>query len=136
MLPSHNTRSTAQSPLNRREKVLGRRPFIRWVALVSFVVVFLWVLLPRFGWMPLPPQELPEFPIHYDPIPEPTSKVDVEPMKDEHRPTRPTLPVEDVVWDARKEEVRKSFLHAWEGYMTKAYPNDELLPVSGRSSNK
>jgi len=40
------------------------------------------------------------------------------------------------VWDSRKEEVKEAFKHAWKGYKAKAFPNDELLAVSGGSSNK
>ncbi len=39
-------------------------------------------------------------------------------------------------WDARKEEVRQAFLHAWIGYKKYAFPGDELLSVSGGSTNK
>lgn len=47
------------------------------------------------------------------------------------------LPVgEQINWDARKEEVRQAFLHAWSGYKKYAFPGDELLPISGGSTNK
>lgn len=36
---------------------------------------------------------------------------------------------------SRKEEVRNSFLYAWNGYMKHAFPEDELLPVTGRAKN-
>lgn len=51
---------------------------------------------------------------------------------------RPSAPTQDeqAIWDLRKEEVREAFLHAWTGYKTIAFPNDELLPVSGLKSNK
>lgn len=50
-------------------------------------------------------------------------------------PPPPTKEEQDV-WEPRKTEVRNAFKHAWSGYKSIAYPNDELLPVSGGQSNK
>jgi len=35
----------------------------------------------------------------------------------------------------RRNAVKEAFVHAWKGYMTYAYPRDELLPVSKQGSN-
>ncbi|KAH9475725.1 Mannosyl-oligosaccharide 1,2-alpha-mannosidase IC [Psilocybe cubensis] len=40
------------------------------------------------------------------------------------------------IWEPRKEEVRAAFRHAWSGYMMRAFPSDELLPLSGGKSDK
>ena len=48
----------------------------------------------------------------------------------------PTTKEEQDVWEPRKNEVRSALKHAWSGYKSIAYPNDELLPVSGGRSNK
>lgn len=50
-------------------------------------------------------------------------------------PKPPTLH-EQRIWDARKNEVRESFKHAWSGYKIRAFPSDELLPISGGKSDK
>jgi hypothetical protein len=50
-------------------------------------------------------------------------------------PLPPTKEEQDV-WEPRKNEVRNAFKHAWSGYKNIAYPNDELLSLSGRQSNK
>ncbi|KJA15407.1 glycoside hydrolase family 47 protein [Hypholoma sublateritium FD-334 SS-4] len=50
-------------------------------------------------------------------------------------PKPPTLD-EQRIWDARKDEVRESFKHAWSGYKVRAFPSDELLPISGGKSDK
>ncbi|KAI0076610.1 seven-hairpin glycosidase [Panus rudis PR-1116 ss-1] len=47
------------------------------------------------------------------------------------RPSGPDRPV-NATWDARAEEVKKAFMHAYEGYKQHALPHDELLPVSNR----
>jgi hypothetical protein len=36
---------------------------------------------------------------------------------------------------ARRNEVRDPFKHAWSGSRNRAYPNDELLSLSGGKSN-
>lgn len=40
------------------------------------------------------------------------------------------------MWKSRKEEVKEAFKYAWTGYKTRAFPNDELLSVSGEGSNQ
>ncbi|PFH46692.1 glycoside hydrolase family 47 protein [Amanita thiersii Skay4041] len=40
------------------------------------------------------------------------------------------------IWKSRKEKVRDAYRHALEGYMAHAFPNDELMPLSGGSTNK
>ena len=50
-------------------------------------------------------------------------------------PPKPTKEEQDV-WEPRKNEVRNAFKHAWSGYKSIAYPNDELLSLSGGASNK
>jgi len=43
---------------------------------------------------------------------------------------------EQAFWEPKKNEVRDAFKHAWSGYRSMAYPNDELLSLSGGKSNK
>ena len=48
----------------------------------------------------------------------------------------PPTKEEHDIWELRKNEVRNAFKHAWSGYKNIAYPNDELLSLSGGHSNK
>ena len=40
-----------------------------------------------------------------------------------------------VVQQERADAVKEAFEHAWNGYYTYAFPNDELHPVSNTSGN-
>ena len=51
------------------------------------------------------------------------------------------LPEEEVLgphvnWDARANAVKQAFVHAYRGYETHAFPEDELLPLTNSSETK
>ncbi|KDR73258.1 hypothetical protein GALMADRAFT_72667 [Galerina marginata CBS 339.88] len=71
-----------------------------------------------------PPAELADY------HPRPPSHI--RPIKG---PPQPSLE-EQETWDARKNEVKEAFKHAWTGYKTRAFPSDELMAVSGGKSDK
>ncbi|KAF9483729.1 seven-hairpin glycosidase [Pholiota conissans] len=39
-------------------------------------------------------------------------------------------------WSRRRDEVKEGFKHAWKGYKERAFPSDELLPMSGGKIDK
>lgn len=45
-------------------------------------------------------------------------------------------PESPVVWEGRALQVRDAFLHAYHGYESFAFPNDELRPLSNRSIDR
>lgn len=51
----------------------------------------------------------------------------------ENQPT-PIVHKNAALWASRAELVKKSFIHAWDGYEKYAYGYDELLPVSNGST--
>lgn len=51
-------------------------------------------------------------------------------------PLRVTTEEKRTMWKARKMQVREAFLHAWKGYVHRAWPMDELESVSGHGSDK
>lgn len=57
-----------------------------------------------------------------------------------HRPPpklRPYPPPHaNTLWNARAEQVKEAFLHAYRGYQQYAAPYDELLPVTNTAVNK
>ncbi len=55
------------------------------------------------------------------------------PMLDDHSPKAKPSGVD---WDARAEDVKKAFLHAYHGYERYAMPSDELQPLSNGRINK
>ncbi|KAF8806751.1 seven-hairpin glycosidase, partial [Phlegmacium glaucopus] len=50
-------------------------------------------------------------------------------------PSKPSREEQDI-WEPRKNEVKDAFGHAWSGYRKMAFPNDELLLLTGGKSNK
>ena len=81
-----------------------------------------------FGW-PLINEMLSSPPAEFDYLP---------PPPDHHLPPPPPPPTteESSIWHTRRDEVREAFRHSWTGYKTKAFPSDELLPVTGGKSDK
>ncbi|KAG8900579.1 hypothetical protein FRB99_005969, partial [Tulasnella sp. 403] len=49
--------------------------------------------------------------------------------------TNQTGPTTQAVWDDRANQVKASFVHAYDGYQKFAFPEDELLPVSNNGTN-
>ncbi|KAF6752065.1 mannosyl-oligosaccharide 1,2-alpha-mannosidase [Ephemerocybe angulata] len=116
MLPVHSDGSPARSTFSRlttlkSDSWLGRRPVLRWVALGSIVLV--------------------TFVFFVHPFSSTKATLVEKPAPAHNRP-----PKGSSTWDPRKEEVRQTFLYAWKAYMDKAFPNDEVLPLSGRNTNK
>lgn len=128
MLPIHipPTASPKSSPWG----VFGR-PQVRWLffgcVFMSFALYWLWspyyynILDPSSVGIPLPWIIEPGAPLQ-SPLP---------PLS----PPQPK-PKPQVSWDKRKDEVRDAFVHALTGYMKYAFPDDELLSLSGGKSNK
>ena len=46
------------------------------------------------------------------------------------------VPDPHVNWDARANAVKEAFVHAYHGYETHAFPEDELLPLTNTSAMK
>ena len=60
------------------------------------------------------------------------------PIRSSKRIVQEKYPVRSADYDPnadRAEAVHEMFTHAWTGYKTYAFPNDELLPVSDSFSN-
>ena len=133
LLPIHRlsfSKAGLFSFLNKRPSFLQNKLMIRWIALVCVVVIsfIMWLGVPRLanslglglssssgfeGYLPL----APHLNAPLNPLPQSTKE-------------------EKVVWESRKVEVRNAFKHAWSNYKRIAFPDDELLPISGGSSNK
>ncbi|PPQ80066.1 hypothetical protein CVT25_001495 [Psilocybe cyanescens] len=92
----------------------------RWVILALLALALLWYSKP---WLELAAHGGLPLSFLYGP-------------HDFYRFARPPPPESQAIWEPRKEEVRKAFEHAWDGYMTNAFPGDELLSLSGGKSNK
>ena len=46
------------------------------------------------------------------------------------------VPDRDVDWGARADAVKRAFAHAYHGYETYAFPQDELLPLTNTTEMK
>lgn len=102
---------------------------LRWLALTCAAIAFIW-----FG--DLLSLGLSETVLQSSDSPNTTTTTTINRIQlPPNGPLPPTKEEQDV-WEPRKEEVRNAFKHAWSGYMDIAYPNDELLPLSGGQSNK
>ena len=114
--------------LNKRPSFLQSQLIIRWIALSCIAIAFIWfggpLLADSLGLGP--------FGVEYPP---PNTALAPHLERPSNPPPRPTKG-EQHVWDLRKNEVRNAFKHAWSGYKSIAYPDDELLSISGGSSNK
>ena len=91
--------------------------FIIWIVLACVAIAFIW-----FEGLRLTNSESLTQASGFESYPAPTN--DLEGLQAER------------VWESRKNEVRNAVKHAWSGYKSIAYPNDELLPLSGGTSNK
>jgi len=143
MLPPYSDQtSPAQRSLARlakTENLLGSRPLLRWVFLGCISIGLLVVFTQPFS---LSPSEFDVQPDLQYPPPHPPPRPPrppVQPVTEDDRPGPPTPPstgAKDQKWDLRKTEVKDMFLHAWKGYMDKGFPDDEVKPVSGGTTNK
>ena len=130
LFPLSFTKAGIFSIFTERPSFLQSKVLIRWIVLACVAIAFIWFEGPRladslglgssrFDYPPLPPNPAlaPHLEDPLNPLPQPTKQ-------------------EQYVWDSRKNEVRKAFKHAWSGYKKFAYPNDELMSITGGSSNK
>ena len=130
LLPIHRLSSPKAgsfSWLTKRPSFLLNKLIVRWIALACVAIALIW-----FGGRLANSLSLSPFGFEY-PLPNPPLAPHLE--RPLNQPPQPTKQEQDV-WEPRKDEVRNAFKHAWSGYMTIAYPNDELLSVSGGTSNK
>ncbi|KAF5371378.1 hypothetical protein D9615_009662 [Tricholomella constricta] len=112
MLPTYNP-GTPSTPLPHGRN-LFRRISWRWLAVIGLLVTF------TLFWLAAP-------------IPYRLAPLDARPPP----PAGPPPPKDQAsVWEERKEEVRRAYVHAYTGYMQHAFPADELLATSGGKSNK
>ena len=118
MLPTHHFASAPFETgfsfcLIKRPSI--KKLIVRWITLACIVIALIW-----FGG-----------PLLVDPYfkyPSPTHQSNL--------PPQPSKEQQAIIWDRRKNEVRDAFSHAWSGYKSMAYPNDELMSLSGGKSNK
>ncbi|KAH9475723.1 Endoplasmic reticulum mannosyl-oligosaccharide 1,2-alpha-mannosidase [Psilocybe cubensis] len=118
--------ATEKSPKKYNLSLFSGRWATRWLfaALAAAVVVFLGLpILRDLNWEWGFPWSQSTVPLH---------------LQGYTRPSSIRLPTEEeqAFWDLRKDEVRDAFQHAWTGYRSVAFPNDELTPVMGGKSNK
>ena len=117
--------------LNRRPSFLQNKFIVRWIALAC-CIAFAFVMWfgggglrladsLGFGYSSSGEYDLPPLAPHM--------KVPLKPMPQSTKE-------EKLVWESRKDEVRNAFKHSWSNYKKIAFPDDELLPISGSSTNK
>ena len=119
MLPIHRLSSSKASPfscLTKRPSFHLNKLIIRWIAIACIAIAFIWFGAPRLA--------------------DSLSLGFFAPAPHLERPLNQPTKEEQDVWEPRKIEVRNAFKHAWSGYKSIAYPNDELLSLSGGTSNK
>ena len=131
MLPVHRSLPSEgglSSCLSKRPPFVQSKPSLHWLAFACVVTVLIWLgdslILNRS-----------ELLLHASDSPNTTTATTYR----FHRPSIVSLPPtkeEQDIWQTRKNEVRNAFKHAWSGYKSIAYPNDELLSLSGGQSNK
>ncbi|KAF8628837.1 hypothetical protein AX17_005897 [Amanita inopinata Kibby_2008] len=119
-----------------------KRPIVRWIAFGSVIVIGAWLLHPYFleYWYQRDnrPAFLPDWPAA-------TVVVEDKVGGNGTKTSPESVPsyLEDVPidtgssdWPKRKEQVKSAYKHALTGYMERAFPNDELAPLSGGFTNK
>ena len=130
LFPIHRLQVLSSSCLIRRPSFLSNKFVFRWIALAC-ILIALTISLKLRG--PRLADILDLGPFHFDDdYPPPLAPHLERPLNPPSRPTKE----EQAVWEPRKDQVREAFKHAWSGYKTIAYPNDELLSLSGGASNK
>ena len=116
------------SRLSKRPSFVLNKRLLRWLALACVVIAFLW-----FG-------DLLSF-APFEPLLRPldltnTTTTTTSQFQRPSNVSPPPTKEEQDVWEPRKNEVRNAFKHAWSGYKSIAYPNDELKSLTGGQSNK
>ncbi|KAF9043367.1 glycoside hydrolase [Panaeolus papilionaceus] len=141
MLPTHNgpltpTGSPSLMRLVKNTQQPWGRFLTRWVLLGIVVVAGIWFTGPILKDLVLPGYEstLGDIPLGMsEDVPDTGSKPPPRPYKP---PIRPTTGADAELWKKRKGEVRETFKFAWNGYLEKAFPHDEVLPIDGRHTDK
>ncbi|RDB31115.1 Endoplasmic reticulum mannosyl-oligosaccharide 1,2-alpha-mannosidase [Hypsizygus marmoreus] len=125
--PSATSLGTYHKPWRIHKHFWSRR----WPVLACFLAVFVlvWLLEPYRFPLPFYSDHDDEL-VPLEPVPAPPSKNIPRPLADISEV------VKEKTWEGRKEQVRKAYLHALEGYKQHAFPDDELLALSGGKSNK
>ena len=132
MLPVHRSSPSEDGPSPHPSKwpsLVRSRSLIRWLALACIVIIaIIWFghLFSLGGSeLLLRPWDSPK-----------TASATTEHLQRPSIVPPPPTTEEPDIWESRKNEVRNALKHAWSGYKSIAYPDDELLPVSGGRSNK
>ena len=113
----------------KRPSFFLNKLIIRWITFACIATIaFMWFGGPRLA------TSLSLGPYGFE-YPQPSSALAPHLERPSKPPPQPTKEEQDV-WEPRKNEVRNAFKHAWSGYKSFAYPNDELLSISGGTSNK
>lgn len=126
MLPTHRPPPAIEhlSKASNRPVCGLNRLALRWITLTATVFASLWFFLPSirgYIWEPA------DFGLDYS-IP--------RPLPPQLRPETLVTTENQFFWDARKNEVKEGFEHAYGGYKRLAFPSDEVLPLSGGKTNK
>jgi mannosyl-oligosaccharide alpha-1,2-mannosidase len=144
MLPTHRS-----SPSESEPKLSSKRPacflnklLIRWTALTCIIISFIWLVRPLVADFLSHGQVEFDYPSDISSLPPPSDSLDTSSTTTINQlrpplntPSQPTKEEQDF-WELKKKEVRDAFNHAWSGYRNMAYPNDELMSLSGGKSNK
>jgi mannosyl-oligosaccharide alpha-1,2-mannosidase len=131
LLPIHRLSSSKTglfSCLTKRPSFLLNKLIIRWIACACIAIAFIWFGGPRLA-------DSLSLVLSAFKYPPPSSALAPHLERPLNPPPQPTKEEQDV-WEPRKNEVRNAFKHAWSGYKSIAYPNDELMSLSGGTSNK
>ena len=155
MLPLHRslpTEAGLSSCLSKRPSFVLSKLLVRWLALAGVIFAVLWFGdLLNFGRFEplLRPSNSPDTTTTATATTTTTTTTNQQSLSNspdipttttanQQTPSNipPKATKEQVVWAQRKNEVRIAFKHAWSGYKNIAYPNDELLSISGGQSNK
>lgn len=126
MLPTHRPQIALEHlfKLTSKSSCGLNRFAVRWITLAGLFGIGFWFFIPfvrNVSW------GSPEFDFYPPSLPP------------HIRPLSGPIPLtleEQQKWDQRKNEVKESFKHAWNGYRDRAFPSDELLPLSGGKTNK
>ena len=132
LLPIHRLSSNSAlfSCLTKRLPFFLNKLIIGLIGLACIAIAFIWLGGARLTSLAALGPFGSEYPQH-----EPNSTL----APHLRRPLNPLPQLtkeEQDVWESRKSEVQNAFKHAWSGYKSIAFPNDELLSVSGGTSNE
>ncbi|KAG5647834.1 hypothetical protein DXG03_007758 [Asterophora parasitica] len=143
MLPSHTGRPQGRpriyvdpesgAPPKVNSFAIGR-PLLRWLTWAVVCIVVLWMFGPFMVDIVRPPPPYSQMP--YAPHEDAGHRPPLRPLGPALRPLPPPMAQpEATIWSARADKVRDAFIHAYDGYKSRALPSDELAPVSGTKVN-